>query len=212
MEPYFSNNFAPDPPKIKTYKQQLFIDFRDYIEDIKSNDGKLDFNVLWSNGRHTARKQEAYIDQYGNEKFRSVVDPDASWNDSLSIPPYDYVTQVELLGICCDKVIDENYFIVDIPEFDGNIHSSDNKGSHDKFAIVYFDTAFKPLKGRDFTPKIKVFDPPLTSLNKIRIRLCKYKDILLDINNTEHFNINSDDSLETKLAKFSLLLEFTIKT
>ena len=198
MEPYFSQNFSPniEPPTV--YKQQLFIDLRDYIDDIIANNGNIEFEVLWSNGRHRTQ-------------------PIGIWADSLSIPPYDYVTQVELLGVMCPKLENENYFIVDIPEFDGVLHSSDNAGSHDKFAIVYFDSVKKPLKGKDFIPKICHFRPPLQSLNKIRIAFKKYGGTVLNLNNdytylNGPYNLQSDDEdLKSILAEFSLLFEFTIK-
>jgi len=234
MEPYFSNNFAPNPPPVQQYKQQLFIDFRDYVNDIIKNDGNIEFEVLWSNGRHTTRKRtQQGTDIYGNPTYVNTVDNQAVWYDSLNIPPYEYVTQVELLGISCPTTYDENdknenYFIVDIPEFDGVVHSSDNEGSHNKFAIVYFDSVDnnKPLKGKDFIQKICHFRPPLQSLNKIRIRFRKHKGVILNLKRNFEDSLNdkrldgeSDDVYQTRLEqlyvtelrKFSMLLEFTIK-
>ena len=218
MEPYFSNNYAPNPPAVQLYKQQLFIDARDYVDDIIANEGRIEFDVKWSNGRHTARKRvEQGTDQYGNPAYVNVVNPDASWDDSLSIPPYYHVTQVELLGVMCPKVNLENYFIVDIPEFDRVIHSSDNSGSHEKFAVVYFDSSEKALKGKDFAQKLCVFNPPLQSLNKIHVQFKKYGGSVLNLtsdfnHNGLNFDINNNQSVMTALSKVSLLLEFTIKT
>ena len=204
MEPYFSNNFAPNPPAVKVYKQQLFIDARDYAADISANGDNIDFEVKWSNGKHTVRTRvQSGTDVHGNPRYVDQVDNSASWNDSLSIPPYDYVTQVELLGVMCPKVTDENYFIVDIKEFSGTLHSSDNQGSHEKFAIVYFDSTEKPLKGKDFTQKVCEFNPPLQSLNKIHVQFQKYGGTVL--------NLQNDFGATPDLSKFSLLLEFTIK-
>ena len=228
MEPYFSQNFASHSPKIKTYKQQLFIDVRDYAQDIIDNNGNLEFTVMWSNGRHTIR----------NNAGTTIG---GSWNDSLSIPPYNHVTQVELLGVTCPPVYtvpnavtlddsnkhlyQENYFILDIPEFDRVVHSSDNAGSHEKFAVVYFDSGYRPLKGKDFIPKVCTFNPPLSSLNKMTIRFKKYDGTVLNIvSDSNHFYsvgtshaisssslTRGDNTLLNTLKNFTLLFEFTIK-
>lgn len=219
MEPYFSKNYAPNPPAVQLYKQQFFIDVRDYIDDIVANNGNLEFTVLWSNGRHTVRRNVP-VDHSDLSKGYTSEIIKRDWNDSLSIPPYEHVTQVELLGISCPHIKDENYFILDIPEFEGVVHSSDNTGSHEKFAVIYFDSSEKGLKGKDFIQKVYVFNPPLHSLNKIRVRFRKYGGKVLNLNNDfkdnldlnySKYNKNDDNTLQTKLAKFNFLLEFTIK-
>jgi hypothetical protein len=174
VEPYFSQNFAPNPPAVQMYKQQLFIDARDFQSEITENN-KMEFTV----------------------KFSSHYE-----NNSLNLGAYSEITQVELLGLCFPKIANENYVIVDIPEFHGVMHSSDNTGSHDKFAIVYFDnaqmTTTKPMKGKDFAPKICKFNPPLKRLNKFTIRFLQYRGATIDPN-------------DLNLKNVSLLLEFTIK-
>jgi hypothetical protein len=113
----------------------------------------------------------------------------------------------------CPKLVNENYFIVDIPEFDGVIHSSDNSGSHEKFAVVYFDSSEKALKGKDFAQKVCVLNPHLQSLNKIKVQFKKYGGAVLDLKTdfTDKTDMNVSDDIITALTKVSLLLEFTIK-
>ena len=97
MEPYFSNNYAPNNQHIRLYKQQLFIDVRDYQQDIIDNGGNMEFTVLWSNGQHTASKQIIYKDVYGNYKSRSVHDPNAKWND--------YSTSLQMIQVYKRRIL-----------------------------------------------------------------------------------------------------------
>lgn len=174
MEPYFSQNFAPEVQRIQYVKQQLFIDARDFEHEISSKN-KMEMTVNFST---------------------------SNTNSSLNIGPYNEVVQVELLGLCFPKVANENYVIIDIPELHGVLHSSDNIGSHDKFAIVYFDNAqmspgeTKPMKGKDFAPKICRLNPPIKSLNKFTIKFLTHGGSIVG---------------PVNLNNVSLLFEFTIK-
>tara|TARA_B110000977_G_scaffold178745_1_gene236678 strand:- start:2666 stop:3298 length:633 start_codon:yes stop_codon:yes gene_type:complete len=209
MEPYFSQNYAPMNVPHHMKKQQLFIDARDYLSDIVSNNNKLQFTVMMSNGKHTVKKQVPNgYNQYGNPIYKNVIDTSATWSDSLSIPPYDYVSEVEILGISLPKIEDEIYFIVEIPEFDNVLDSSDNRGSHDSFAVVYYDSTIqeigsaKPMKGKDFSRKVCKFNPPIQSLNRFTIQFKKYGGNIITLE-----NIGGQDNLKY----CNLLLEFTIK-
>ena len=188
MEAYFSNNYHTENVKIQTTTQQLFLDIRDFADQIQQNNFDLEFTVNLSNTNNRS---------------------------SLRIPPYDHVSEIELLGIILPKMKDESYFILNIPEFTGNIHSSDNSSSHDTFAVIYYDSEsanLKPLKGKDFVQKVQRFSPVINTLNKFTIQFKKYGG---DLINCDDLNIAKSGDITTfkkNLAgKCSLLFNFTIK-
>lgn len=193
MDPYFSQNYAPEHQGYRMYNQQLFLQARDFIENPDA-DTELKFTVYWSNGQ---------LNKLGNN---------GNWNKSLNIPPYDYVTEAELLGVSFPKIDNEMYFIIDIPEFHSTLHSSDNKGSHEKFCIVYYDNStlnkgeIKPIKGTDFSTKKSIFKPPLQTLNKITIMFKKHNGDILTMD-----DITPGTDYQTMLNRISLLLNFKIK-
>ena len=187
---YFSQSYE-QRPKFQYTKQLMFIDARDYTNEINEN---LEFTVVLSQPMYAPNRDD----------WSSVI-------HSLNISPYEEVTQVELKAISFPKIADESYYILDIPEFSGRLHSSDNTGSHETFAIVYYnDTVVgdaTPAKGADFDEKIHVFNPPLKHLNKFRIRFKKHGG---DIIKKTEFAADAD-AADAAVKKITLLFEFTIK-
>lgn len=129
----------------------------------------------------------------------------------IGVPPYSVVQSVELKGINFPKLNGENYFVLDIPEFSGRVHSSDNKGSHNSFAVCYYDNiptfAMKPMKGKDFDEKKYIFNPPEKNFNKFTINFKKYGGDLIT------FSDFVVDPVQTFVEQYpiSILLELDIK-
>lgn len=135
----------------------------------------------------------------------------------LGISQYLHVEKMTLKSLSFPKMNNsENYIILDIDAGQRRLHSSDNTGSHDKFAIMYYDNnemnvgSVKPMKGYDFDIKEVTFNPPLSKLDKINIKFKKYGGELITI---EDFRTEPTQSLiQLKdIAKHSFLLEFLIK-
>lgn len=96
---------------------------------------------------------------------------------------YKNVSKVELVGVSLKNVYandnEEHYFILDIKELNDSKIFSNNPYAHHKFACVYFDhccpgsnnVTIKPMKGRDFFSKETQFDPPISILNRLTIKL-----------------------------------------
>ena len=94
---------------------------------------------------------------------------------------FSNVECVELKSFIMGRPQTENYVIVDIEELNGQLVTLDNN-TFGSFAVLLFDHApafhardsVRLLKG-DFIGSSKVtFDPPLSRLNKLRIKLLKY--------------------------------------
>lgn len=168
-----------------TQKEQImFLDCRDYIKNANENT-PIEFTVFLS---------------------RSDELP------CLNISPYDEVTQVKLKGINFPKIAYESYFILDIPEFGGRLDSSDQSGSHDSFAVVYYKAnllkgEIDPMQGTDFDNKIKTFTPPIKNFNRFTVRFKKYGGDVLKFQDI----IKAGESINDAMNNVSLLLEFTIK-
>lgn len=169
-------------------KQHLFVDARDYFT-AATVDTPLEFTVYMSN-------------QNGQK--------------SINVAPYEQVTEVELKGISFPKIRGEAYYILDIPEMAGRLHSSDSNGSHYCFAMVYYKGNqavgdVEPMKGSDFDTKRHVFSPPLRSLNKITIRFKKHGGDLLKLRDITRTDNPTSNDVQEALASVTLLFEFIIK-
>jgi hypothetical protein len=102
--------------------------------------------------------------------------------DSYPGITYDNVTSVELTAITFQNGLDtysitsDVYFILDIEELNNRIHSNVAEANN-AFAIIFKDNgASEPnvvqkVKGQDFDPKIRVFDPPLPNLNRLSFKI-----------------------------------------
>ena len=202
---YFSQNFQKQIRVVPQKSQSFFIDIRDFADQIESKDGDLEFTVNWS-----------------NSKLHKMHDQNNTYSASMNLAPYDYVTKVELLGISFPKIANEAYFILSIDELENNIDSSDNGGSRDSFAVIYYDSqtlptgSVKPLKGKDFSPKVYEFKTHKDNFNKMRIRFKKYGGEIINIKqhfDSENANFSNVDEVKQwfTLHPISLLFEFTIK-
>lgn len=88
------------------------------------------------------------------------------------------VTSVEMTAFSihtsCLNDPGENYVIIDIEELNNRIHSNVPEANQ-CFAIMYLDNEPNPkeksFKGQDFDSKIKYFDPPLSSLSRLTVKL-----------------------------------------
>uniref|UniRef100_A0A6C0F624 Uncharacterized protein n=1 Tax=viral metagenome TaxID=1070528 RepID=A0A6C0F624_9ZZZZ len=186
-----------DERQFKTYKQHLFIDFRDFLSDVTQNtEMTITVNLTSTITLYNANNNVT------------------SKNKSLGIPPYEYVKTAELAAYSIPKLDDEMYIILDIPEFSTRLHSSDYDGSYDKFSILYFDNStmntgdIKPMKGANFDKKIYNFNPPDRLFNKFTITLRKHGG---DIVKLSDFGATNDDTATSLMNKISFLFIFDIK-
>jgi hypothetical protein len=200
---------------------------------------EMKFTVRFSNGQLNGKNIPITKMFNNNGSFSYIsrgeteTDP-IVYSQGLSIPPYEQVSQVELKGVSfpyikstvhgvtedilgTDNV--EVCFGLDIPEFDGRVHSSVNK-LHDTFAVIYYDTTaapvgyIRPMKGIDFEQKIYTPRQPITNLNKFDVIFRNSNGEIIKIGDfTENTNNTSGDvkSVVKILYKVSLLFEFTIK-
>ena len=200
-KPHFSEvfNLRSNDFVHPTYKQRLFIDIRDVLDQVSKN-LNLSFNIILSN---------------------------SSTQKGINVPTYDQCSQAEILAVNLPKISNELYFVLDIDEFQNSFHST-NDGIHDKFATLFFDDlpdgSSKPLKGSDFAAKISKFNPIKQSLNKLQIKFRKYGGNIIspfDINpNYPAINTLSSLTLDQRISFLRqfftqhpvfLLLEFTLK-
>ena len=185
--PHFSQNFEYEPRQHTFKKQLLFVDARDYITPSDPTT-PLSFNVVLSA---------------------------SDSKSSLNIPSYEQVTQVELKAVCFPKIDDEIYYVIDIPEFSGRLHSSDNPGSHESFAIVYYQNdsenkgSVVPAKGSDFDQKLHLVNPPIKSLSKFSVTFRKHGGDILTVGD---ITVTNDQAgYGSAIKKVNLLFEFTVK-
>ena len=88
------------------------------------------------------------------------------------------VTSVELTAISvhadCLGDPTENYLVIDIDELNNRMHSN-VPSINQCFATLYIDPGSPPIeksfKGHDFDIKAKTFNPPLSSLSRLTIKL-----------------------------------------
>ena len=128
--------------------------------------------------------------------------------------PYENVISVELKAVSFPKIDNEVYYILDIDEFSGRLDSTDNTGSHNSFAIIYYDNSgnnvgfIKPMKGKDFDEKTHIFNPIEKRINYLNISFKKFGGNII-----KKSEINSSLNTETFLNTYpiSILLEFTMK-
>ena len=171
-------------PENKCEKKYLFVDLRDFVDQMDSGD--FSFSVFFSSQ---------------NKK-------------SLSFPPFSNISKAELKAINFPKMNnDEMYFILDIYEFNGRLNSSDNEGSHDKFAVIHYDSSsmtpgsMKPARGKDFDDKIVVFNPIERSLNRLTVNIRKYGGNIINMSDID----SSLGSMVDFLNKYpvNFMIEFT---
>jgi hypothetical protein len=123
----------------------LFIDSR--FSDSTSN---VDFDVIFNKATQT------HTGGYPTQVFKNV-------------------TSVELTAFSMNAyptTSDENYVVLDIDELNNRMHSNVPEVNQ-CYAIVYIDdpVSQKNYKGHDFDTKIVFFDPPLSSLSRLTIKI-----------------------------------------
>lgn len=198
MEGHFSQLYNTTKPTYKEYEQFLFIDGRDFFDNPSLVD-PLELQVQFSNG---------YMGSNGSNGYKKNV---------LEIPPYTNIKCVELRGISFPKMENEMYFVLDIPEFSGRLHSSDNKGSHETFASIYYDSSsllkgdVKPLRGNDFDTKEYIFNPIEKRLNKFTIRFLKYGGNIATFSDIYTGTpVDFSNEYNKTLSNITLLFKFTL--
>ena len=106
------------------------------------------------------------------------------YENSLPGLVYNSVKSVELLSISfaprysSTRSLEEaGYVILSISELEGRLDSN-HQHVHGQFAVIYLEKSdphdsfiSTNIKGADFDIKQQVFNPPLTSLNKLTIKL-----------------------------------------
>jgi hypothetical protein len=166
-----------------TYKKHLFVDARDFASTMTD---KLEFNIFFSKTNQL----------------------------SLTFPPFEKVKQAELKAISFPKMNnDDIYFIFDVYELNGRLNSSDNNGSHDSFAVIYYDNSampagtIRPMKGKDFDEKVVTFDPVEHSLGRLSVKFKKYGGEIISISDIDP-SINDMNAFLEKY-NISFMIEFT---
>lgn len=124
------------------------------------------------------------------------MDPDNA-NTMTPGVVFHRIQSVELCGLSFSHHFDFSvmeYIILDIEELNGRIYSN-NEFANGSFAIVYLEDGKYYHKGRDFFEKIKVFDPPLSSLSTLNVRIVNQNNQSMVIptngNMTMMFKINT---------------------
>jgi hypothetical protein len=123
----------------------LFIDSR--FSDSTSN---VDFDVIFNKATNT------HTGGYPTQIFKNVTSIELT---AFSVHAYTSDTN-------------ENYVVMDIDELNNRMHSNVPEVNQ-SFAIVYIDNpgTERNYKGHDFDDKIVKFDPPLSSLSRLTIKL-----------------------------------------
>jgi hypothetical protein len=173
-EPYFSQNYfdprpATDFPKVTNY---LLVDNRDRD---RGQDDKGDFTSNTAPYSFTIN-----LDETGRGRYEQVL-------------------SARLKTLVFPKILNETYVVIDIAEFSDALDSTDN-GSHRCFSVAFFDGVDnqldppmqpgdrKPIKSSDCHPQVKVFNPPLSTLSRLRVNFRKHGGQLVtkaDVANVE---------------------------
>ena len=127
----------------------LFVDSRD-AHIIRSN---VDFSILL-NGENT----------YPGEIYKNVVSVE--------------MTSVSFTDGQTLSTGNEHYFVLDIEELSNRIRSNAPNANR-SFATIYYDPTTDGLnliKGHDFDVKVTTFNPPLSSLSRLSVRILSGND------------------------------------
>lgn len=100
---------------------------------------------------------------------------------------YKNIKSVELCGLSFSNNLitslsDIQYLVIDIEELSGRVHSN-SQFVHGTFAILYLEDLKAYHKGADFFEKIKTFNPPLSSLSSLNVRILTPDNQLVTIPN-----------------------------
>ena len=166
--PYFASVVMSPSKDEQTVVRRLFIDNRDRYD--ATHTSPFDFKIYLGN------------------------DPDRS----VGISGYENVVSVELKAVSFPKIANERYVIMSVDELNDNMLEATNSGTHNAFAIIYFDSdvlatgAVRPFKGSDFYQKQLLFRPPLAKLNTLSFKFLKHPGNVVttsDTNNETHVSV-----------------------
>jgi hypothetical protein len=150
----------------------LFIDSR--FADGESN---VDFSVIFNKSTQT------HASGYPTQVFKNV--------SSVELTAISIATD-------CLQDPSENYVVIDVDELNNRVHSNVPQVNQ-SFATLYIDDQAsnlteKSFKGHDFDVKVKKFDPPLSSLSRltVKIRNPRTRELVMDRGKTTMmFNIKT---------------------
>jgi hypothetical protein len=123
-----------------------------------------------------------FSDSISNVDFSVIFNKSTTANTHFGGYPtqvFKNVTSVELTALSMNAyptLTDENYVVLDIDELNNRMHSNVPEVNQ-SFAVVYTDKAEnqksyqKSYKGHDFDIKKVSFDPPMSSLSRLTIKL-----------------------------------------
>ena len=130
------------------------------------------------------RKEHLFIDS----RYASLESSDKldfivmfnSTNDTLAtFQPFKNVASVELKGIS-GNFASEKYIILDIKELNNRGLKSTVPSVNDTFCTIFCEDNKAFIKGSDFDQKIIYFDPPLSQLSQLHIKIKNHNNDLLD--------------------------------
>tara|TARA_Y100000389_G_scaffold136750_1_gene134342 strand:+ start:12988 stop:13524 length:537 start_codon:yes stop_codon:yes gene_type:complete len=114
------------------------------------------------------------------------MNPDTNYTTTPGVV-FHRIQSIELSGISFSHHFrndttfsNTEYIIIDIEELNGRIYSN-NEFVNGTFAIVYLEDGKYYHKGRDFFEKTKVFNPPLTSLSALNVKILNPNNDILSI-------------------------------
>ena len=142
-----------------------------------------------TNMKLVSKKEYLFIDsRYVTHQISGNVDFIVQFNTNTpnqsSFPVFRNVASVELKGIS-GNFNNEDYIILDIPELNNRLKS--NVPSVNQCFCTIFCEDNKPyIKGSDFDHKIVYFNPPLSQLSQLHVKLKR-------VNGTSDNNILIDD-------------------
>jgi hypothetical protein len=117
----------------------------------------------------------------GNGPFEKMFYLNNPNKKSANSGSFKNVSEISILAFAMPKVANEHYVYVDLgSQLNNTIYGSD-EGITDQIAgVFFFDSGalatgtVKPQKGSDFTPKKVVFEPFVTEIDRIPIRILKH--------------------------------------
>ena len=113
---------------------------------------------------------------------------------SISISQIKNVSEIAIKNVCFPKVTNEDYVILDISEFQDNIISTDNSGSHRSTAITYFDSS-NLIPGERKPCYVccnsSVVLNPEIDLNKLTVKFMKHGGDLVQLSDTNNISQHS---------------------
>lgn len=123
--------------------------------------------------------------RFAESNPKSNVDFYVTFNPATATHTGGYPTQVfknvEKVELCSMSLAPtyanetgEHYMVLDVEELNNRIHAN-SPHANAQFAMIYTEKGneeyVKMVKGHDFNEKIKRFDPPLSALSRLTIKL-----------------------------------------